>query len=318
MENHMTGYLHQTRHFVRGPLLARIAGALAMFVMITAAGLAHANKVCPPGQFQPGLSLGEYEALFAFGGQEAVDAAYAAIPCQACPAGSAAIVVDSPFGQTTLGCFICGPGTIANPHHTQCVACTAGTYSSDGQHCHRCPVGTASAAASGSCSACKAGTAPNLARTACNACKPGHYSADGVSCKACPKGSAVPISGASSCLPCTGGEVSNTGHTACTCALNTIFGPGGCVACPPQQVANNSHTGCTPCKPGSTFQYGVCVKTQANPVGVPGATKKARSPTAPGLLESTPGFGTQAPGAAGTPLRGAGPPGGARGPAGVR
>jgi hypothetical protein len=65
------------------------------------------------------------------------------------------------------------------------------------------------------------------------------------------------------------------------------------MACPYGMKPNSTHTGCFPIN-----------------------SPKPASP-GPGLLESTPGLGTQGPSPTGTPLGGA-PSGGSRGPAGIR
>jgi len=113
----------------------------------------------------------------------------------------------------------------------------------------------------------------------CHRCDPGSYSADGKKCLRCGAGTIASSSASLFCTACAGDTIPNDNKDAC-------------VSCPFPLVPNAKHTAC---------------------VG-----RALPNATAPGLLESSPAIRRQGQTSTGTPLRGGGPAGGARGPASVR
>jgi len=126
----------------------------------------------------------------------------------------------------------------------------------------------------------------------------------------CPPGTVVVTIGQSVfCQKCPPALIPNASNTACVCPPTTIDtggghqGPPHCSPCPPNQVPDKTQKKCVACPVGTEARFGRCVPTvtPSHPVAVPG------------LLESTPGLGSQGPAGVGTP-RG----GGSRGGAGAR
>jgi len=119
-----------------------------------------------------------------------------------------------------------------------------------------------------------------------------------VTAHACPPGSAdvgACNRGPHCCRRCAPGHYSADGVSCLTCGPDTIasqFASSFCTSCPFPLMANANHTAC---------------------VG-----RALPNATAPGLLESSPAIPRQGQTSTGTPLRGGGPPGGARGPASIR
>jgi len=153
------------------------------------------------------------------------------------------------------------------------------------------------------CQSCKQGTAPNAAKTQCVPSAAG-----------CPSKHLNPL--ANVCEPkCGPGKGINDFTNTCqSCTYNTVSQSSAsadqhCVECASDKVPNSSHTACKSCPAGmvpagaaQVQQLGTCV---------PANKKKSvrRPPVNPGLLEGTPGLGTQGPAATGNPL-GRGTPGG--------
>ena len=123
-------------------------------------------------------------------------------------------------------------------------------------------------------------------------------------CGVCGAGTGINFNG-TACVPCKTGTVWEASRCRCIEPDAIGNGWGGCTPCPSKQVPDPDHTSCSACKAGTTFQYGVCVKTQASPGIVPST----------GILQSSPNLGPQGPGAIGAPVRGA--PTAAR-PGGIR
>ena len=243
-------------------------------------------------------------------------------------------------GKITDGCLFCGLGTIPDAAGTNCVVpkCSPGKHVSisgcpAGQTvcCQACGPGEGwyqqGGPGYGQCEVCTVGQIPNPIQDdfelqPCIPCKGGTV-ATVQGCLPC-TGDKVANSEHSHCRGCFNGHVPNAAHTDCVCPAGTIaaiqYNPvtyaqsSSCVGCPPNTIPNGAQTGCSRCPAGTTAQLGSCVKFQASPKPVlPGTPKKPsppRSTTGPGLLESTPGLGTQGPGAVGTPL--GGPRGGGR------
>jgi hypothetical protein len=216
------------------------------------------------------------------------------------------------IGTITV-CIKCKSGQVANADHTKCVAappppppppdvglCPKGdvvAFATDGMYeCMKCPAGTVSDNPDG----------PGTTCLKLN-CGPGHASnPEGASCVACGPGTYSKGAGPT-CLTCPSNSYSGAGAAACS-------------SCPKGATVNATHTACT-CPAGTRLQYGYCVSTRASttPIVIPNSTKKtsSRPVPGPGLLDSTPGLGSQGPAAVGTPIGGA-PSGGSRGPAGIR
>lgn len=298
----------------RSRLIAATVLGLAMLPL--AAPSAHANR-CGTDEFIDiaGIPIELQIAFLELIGPDWTDA----FPCEPCPLGSVPLTITGINGEpsTPVICQTCAAGQIADAKTGTCVSCPGGTFTGDSISCHTCPAGTSSGAGSALCMACTKGTVSSSGGS-CAACAAGTYAIGGLLCKKCGPGH-ISAAGADSCAACLPGMVSNASHTACSCQSgNSIKGPLGCMPCPPKQVANASQTSCTPCPAGTTFLNGACLKISPTPK-FPGSSNASpsRPVPGPGLLDSTPGFGSRGPGATGSPFGGA-PSGGARGPAGIR
>ena len=158
------------------------------------------------------------------------------------------------------------------------------------------------------CESCGLGKAPNAAKTECVPSAAG-----------CPSKHLNPV--VNVCEPkCGPGQGINDFKNTCqSCNFNTVSHQTNsdqhCVECASDKVPNASHTKCVSCPPGQVPAPGAGVPV--NTTCVPANKKKAarRPLVSPGLLEGTPGLGSQGPAATGRPLGGGAT---SRGPAGVR
>ncbi len=227
----------------------------------------------------------------------------AATVCTPCPAGTytehvmstECIACDCEAGSMpeVCGCLpaTCVPGQYLA--ESECVACSAGTYSDlpDSVFCKPCDLNTyQDLPGQSSCVACTEGfyteSVGALECTECNCalgdmplicdcdtpCEAG-YAPDGFGmCAACDEGSAS-FDG-SVCVPCAAGSfASGAANLQCTpCAAGTYsddIGAGICDACPAGSFASSGGaTGCSPCSCGETCSpvTGTC-----GSVGVGGA-----------------------------------------------
>ena len=161
------------------------------------------------------------------------------------PAGfqqSAPIIVLLSTGPSTspllsISYEPCPPGFYPNSTNlVNCVACPAGTFSSDGSACVSCPTGSFSSSTSTtSCTVCPAGT--QQVGLSCLACDAGSYSLQpgSLSCDTCSKGLYSAI-GASTCTACPTSSRPNGAVCICEAGfyLSTVeFMPNSsCVSCP--------------------------------------------------------------------------------------
>jgi hypothetical protein len=174
-----------------------------------------------------------------------------------------------------LQCKKCAVGFSVNTTHSGCTftGCPGGMYLNGLKNvCTQCPIGSINEGPqtmAGACHGCGNGQIPNAAQNKCLTCGPGKYanpSKGDLQCKSCPLGSQV-----------------NATHTGCTLALNPGLFEGG----KPKPKPVKCERGTVPNADGTA-----CV---ARPAG-----------GAPGILETTPGFGTTGPAGAGSPLGGGG------------
>ena len=242
---------------------------------------------------------------------------------------------------------ICGKGAVYNPSpgpsQSTC-SCPKGWLAAANGSCAPCPSGQVLSPAGnycikpGACSypqiynasptsdadicgTCPAGTHANATQNACVvACAPGQYAAQdfwvyyGV-CTPCPSGT-VSDAHNLSCVSCGKYAISNSQHTACvTCdrGKEPSSDHSRCVACTGDTFSNGME--CVRCSSGgkATANHTSCVGPGSPPQFKPPLTTETAKPGSPimnpGLLEGTPGLGTQGPAGIGSR------PGGARGPA---
>jgi len=165
------------------------------------------------------------------------------------------------------------------------------------------------------CKTCPSGQAPNKTHTQCVAAAP-----------KCASGVLNPLSKACEPKCAPGYGINDFSNTCQKCAAGTRSHPissnfpdQDCTVCNSGEVPNAQQSGCKKCPPG-TVPYS---STGGAPTQCVSANKKKtteRPLGSPGLLESTPGLGTQGPAATGNPLGGGAPKGGATrsGGAGIR
>ncbi|KAL5260572.1 hypothetical protein ACHWQZ_G010652 [Mnemiopsis leidyi] len=159
--------------------------------------------------------------------------------CTSCPDGKVSIA-----GSSIEGCYYvpCTAGHYMT--ETGCQKCGENTYSEDGaSSCISCPDGKVSTAGSKSAGDCKY-----------EPCQAGHYMTE-TGCQQCGENT-YSEDGASSCLSCPDGKVSNTGSTSvedcyyAPCSAGYFMTETGCQKCGENTYSEDGASSCTSCPDG--------------------------------------------------------------------
>jgi len=213
--------------------------------------------------------------------------------CLRCPSGT--VTTDD-----HLACTGCPSGLVPSPSQAYCIkpgTCTWPQFYSPtkaANPCVSCPSGQVANQALGGCETdCRGIGILDPWTRACEQCTGATVPDDHAwSCIGCKDG--VPASNHSACVPCAPGKAPNAGHSACiACRGNTISFDG---------------LACVECKYGrSDPRHTICRGPVYNPPHVrplttnPAVPRQPGGPViGPGLLEGSPGLGTQSPAGAGS------------------
>ena len=286
--------------------------------------------VCPAGTYNssPGstsvssctaCSAGTYSAAGASSCTTCPTGTYSSstgsISCSSVPANAVVYygILGGMFFPTG---FQCNQGYGPNTTGTQCVSCSAGTYSATGMSCTTCSAGSYSAAGASSCTVCPAGTynssTGSTSVSSCTACSAGSYSAAGASsCTVCPAGthnSSTGSTSVSSCTACSAGSYSAAGASSCTtCSAGTysaVAGASSCSSPPANSTVNATYTGFTcnvsqgylrngstcvaaSCPAGSYINVDVCTQCPSGQYSTSINVSSCSSPPAGGTVNST-------------------------------
>lgn len=179
--------------------------------------------------------------------------------CYSCPAGTQNkkfYCAAFPGGSVPWDCQYSNPSTwtgnfVSARLMEYCLACTAGTFSIDGQSCVTCPAGSSCATTSATPTKCVAGTYSSAGQKTCSECLGTTFSSsDGaIACTACDVGYWA-ASGATSCSPCTNKPSAFT-YTGSASSNSCSFS--STPSCPAGTYAKESTSTCEQCTTG-TYQ----------------------------------------------------------------
>ncbi len=217
------------------------------------------------------------------------------VTCTACPKGSV-----RPDGNSTAGCFPCGPGQGPQTVNDTlvCRDCDEGTTSTGNGICGPCADGQQPGTQPGSCDDCPAGQAnsPGYPGQRCELCSPGYVPTPDLAqcvpclpgtfwqnweCLACSSNQVTSAPGLQECRPCEPGFEPTPGLDSCSpCEPNEISdGLHDCHICGAGQEPSADRSGCVLCAADRVAVAGQSQCTTCpNPGTVPNAQRSACDP----------------------------------------
>ena len=196
-------------------------------------------------------------------------------PCRTCEKGKTA----NPERTSCVPPFACPPGWECKyglgkcTDNSTCTRCLAGYVSTSESQCTQCirDAGVRANPKHTECERCEAGTEPSKDLNSCVPCLGSNFSRNGYTCEVCSAPRIVSVVSTherpahSDCTACPAGRGPNDDHTDCVdCTGNDASPSGVCTACKTGYIANDKRTACTGCGerkayvPGYSDRTGVC------------------------------------------------------------